>query len=123
MSDHRQSLGQTGEAIALKHLKRCGYKILQTNYRTKLGEIDIIARQKKTFVFVEVKTRQSDHFGNPKAAVTRQKQRTISMVALTYLKKINQSDSKARFDVVAISYAGSRPKVEIVQNAFELAYP
>jgi putative endonuclease len=123
MSDHRQSLGKTGEALALKFLKRRGYKILETNYRTRLGEIDIIAKQKKTIVFVEVKTRHTENYGNPKAAVTPQKQRKISMVALTYLKEVQKSDSKARFDVVAISNAGSQPQVELVQNAFELAYP
>ena len=85
-------------------------------------EIDLIARDGGTLVFIEVKARQSLHFGNPKWAVTPRKQHKLSMVALYYLKITGQSQSKARFDVVAIYYAGQRPEIEIVQNAFELFY-
>jgi putative endonuclease len=87
-----------------------------------LGEIDIIAKEKKTLVFVEVKTRKSVRYGNPKWAVTPKKQRNISMVALTYLKATKQSDARARFDVVAITSNQDEPQIEIVKNAFELAY-
>ena len=92
-------------------LKKHGYKILEQNYRTKLGEIDIIA--KDTLVFVEVKARSSNRFGSPKWAVTPKKQRKISMVALLYIKSTKQSNVKARFDVVAISSANDNPSIEI----------
>jgi putative endonuclease len=87
-----------------------------------LGEIDIIAKEKKTLVFVEVKIRRSIRYGNPKWAVTPKKQRKISMVALSYLKATKQTDTRARFDVVAIISNQDEPQIEIVKNAFELAY-
>jgi putative endonuclease len=120
--NRRQQFGQESETVALKFLKKQKYKILEKNYRTRQGEIDIIARDGDTISFIEVKARTSDHFGDPKGAVTLQKQRKISMVALQYLKATNQSDAKARFDVVAISSTVTTPKIEIIKNAFELAY-
>lgn len=122
MLNKRQQFGQKSESIAARHLKKKGYKILEQNYRNKLGEIDIIAKDKGTLVFVEVKARKSSRFGNPKWAVTPKKQRKISMVALYYLKATNQSRIKARFDVVAISSLKNNPRIEIIKNAFELAY-
>ncbi len=122
MKNRRQKLGEQGEALAIRHLKRAGYKIIETNYRTRLGEIDIIAKDKDTIVFVEVKTRTSVHFGSPKWAVTPQKQKKISMVALYYLKATEQSTARARFDVVALISNRDKPQVEIIKNAFELAY-
>jgi putative endonuclease len=118
----QQQFGQTGETVAARFLKKQRYKILEKNYRTRLGEIDIIARDGDTIVFIEVKARTSDHFGNPKWAVTPRKQRRISMAALQYLKATKQSDAKARFDVVSINSGAGRPAIEIVKNAFELAY-
>ena len=114
--------GQEGEAIAARYLKRNGYKILERNYRNRIGEIDIIAEEKGTLVFVEVKTRRNDRFGNPKWAVTFRKQQKISMVALSYLKELRMSNRKARFDVVTVTEDLKKPTVEIVRNAFELAY-
>ena len=122
MQNRRQKFGEKGEAIAVRHLKKNGYKIIETNYRNKLGEIDIIAQDKDTIVFVEVKTRRSVQFGNPKQAVTIPKQKKISMVALCYLKAIGQSTARARFDVVGIISNRDKPRVEIIKNAFELAY-
>ena len=122
MKNRRQKFGEKGEAIAVRQLKKKGYKIIETNYRTRLGEIDIIAKEKNTIVFVEVKTRRSVHFGNPKQAVTPLKQRKISMVALYYLKTTGQNDARARFDVVSIISNRDKPQVEIIKDAFELAY-
>lgn len=122
MGNRKQQLGEKGEAIAVRQLKKNGYKILEINYLTKLGEIDIIAKDKETIVFVEVKARRSVHFGSPKEAVTTQKQKKISMVALYYLKANNQITTKARFDVVAVNLNRDKPRVEIIKNAFELAY-
>jgi putative endonuclease len=122
MLNRHQQYGEAGEALATRLLRQKGYKILATNYRTRLGEIDIIARHRDTIVFVEVKARHTLQFRNPKWAVTPQKQRKISMVALYYLKTTGQSQSKARFDVVAIQSTATPPEVEIIQNAFELRY-
>jgi putative endonuclease len=118
----QQKFGRESEELAARHLKKNGYKILERNYRTELGEIDIIAKQKKTIVFVEVKARKTKRFGSPKEAITPKKQLKISMVALLYLKKTSQSNARARFDVVTVAGQYRRPEVEIIKNAFELAY-
>jgi len=123
MLNRQQKLGREGESMAARYLKKHGYKILEQNYRTPLGEIDIIAKEKKTIAFVEVKTRSAGYFGGPKSAVTLKKQRKISMVALTYLKATAQVDTKARFDVIAITSFPEDSKIELIKNAFELAYP
>jgi putative endonuclease len=122
MLNRRQQFGKESESLAVRHLRKNGYKILEQNYRNKLGEIDIIAKEKGTLVFVEVKARKSDLFGNPKWAVTPKKQRKISMVALYYLKATKQTRVKARFDVISISSTADNPRIEIIKNAFELAY-
>jgi len=122
MLNQRQQFGKDSESIAVTHLIKSGYKILERNFRTKLGEIDIIAKDRDTLVFVEVKAKRSVRFGDPKEAVTPKKQRKISKVALYYLKATNQIHVKARFDVVAIRSIQDNLRVEIVKNAFELAY-
>ncbi|MFH0724984.1 MAG: YraN family protein [Pseudomonadota bacterium] len=117
-------LGQSGEAVALEHLKKNGYQILASNYRTPLGEIDIIAKDKDTLVFAEVKARRSDRFGSPKWAITAQKKRKLSMLALYYLKTANLQRQKARFDVVSImAHRPGQWDIEIIKNAFDLSYP
>ena len=122
MLNTKHQFGKDSESIAVRYLKKNGYKILAQNYRNKIGEIDIIAKDKKTLVFVEVKAARTDSFGNPKWAVTPKKQRKISMVALYYLKATKQNKVKARFDVVAISSSQDNPRIELIKNAFELAY-
>ncbi|MDM8525709.1 YraN family protein [Desulfococcaceae bacterium HSG8] len=120
MLNRHQKFGKKGESLAAEHLARNGYRILKRNHRAKTGEIDIIAKEGDTVVFVEVKSRSSDHFGSPKGAVTLKKQKKISITALEYLKTTNQSSSKARFDVVAIRSEKGDFNVEIIKNAFEL---
>jgi putative endonuclease len=115
-----QIFGKNNESLAAVYLKRQGYRILEQNYRTRIGEIDIIARDNETIAFIEVKSRSSAAFGNPKYAVTLQKQRTISKVALHYLKSTHQSNVRARFDVVAISSNSGQNTIELIKNAFEL---
>ena len=122
MKNKVQKFGERGENLAVWYLKKNGYKIIEQNYRNRIGEIDIVARDKKTIVFVEVKSRRSMRYGSPKWAVTPQKQRKISMVALYYLKDTKQTGAKARFDVVAITSNRDEPRIEIVKNAFDLAY-
>ncbi|MFW5635098.1 MAG: YraN family protein [Thermodesulfobacteriota bacterium] len=122
MLNQDQQFGQTSEAIAADYLQRNGYKILVRNYRTKLGEIDLIARDGDTLAFIEVKARRSARYGNPKYAVNRWKQKKISMAALTYLKSTKQMNVRARFDVLAILSTKHPPQIELIKNAFELAY-
>ena len=120
--NQRQTYGRESESIAVKQLKKQGYKIVEQNYRSKLGEIDIIAKDKKTLVFVEVKARRSDRYGSPKWAITPKKKRQMSKVALYYLKVTKQTNVKARFDVVTICSLDGKPQIDVIKNAFELAY-
>ena len=119
MSLLRKLLGRTGEDRAAKHLTEKGYKILERNYSVPQGELDLIALDRGTLVFVEVKTRTSEAFGAPELAVDQRKQRRMIMAALGYLKHKKLHQMPCRFDVVAISGAGG-DKVELIQNAFEM---
>jgi putative endonuclease len=119
MLNNRQEFGKESESLAVNSLKKQGYEILETNFKTKIGEIDIIARDGDTLVFVEVKARKTLRYGDPKYAITWHKKRKISLTALYYLKKTGRMNVRARFDVVSILEDGNRPLVEIVKNAFE----
>jgi putative endonuclease len=112
--------GKAAEDAAAKFLKAKGYKILERNYKTKFGEIDIIARQKGVICFLEVKARRSLNLGVPQEAVSIHKQRQISRVAVYYLKSNNLLDRPARFDVLALLYVNSQPEVSLITDAFEL---
>ena len=120
MLNSRQQFGKDSEQYAAQYLKKQGYKILETNYKTKSGEIDIIAKHRGELVFVEVKARHSNRYGNPKYAITPKKQAKIASVALNYLKATKQMNKRARFDVVVIMKK-DRTEIEVVENAFELA--
>jgi putative endonuclease len=122
MTQERLSLGKKGEELALAQLKALKYRILERNFKCRLGEIDIIARDKNTLVFIEVKTRATKDFGGPAAAVNERKQRQLSKVALTYLNQKNLHTVPARFDVVAIELIPPSPRIEVIRNAFELCY-
>jgi putative endonuclease len=122
MLNLRQIFGKRGEALAVRHLRKQGYEIICVNYKSPVGEIDIIAKDKDTIVFVEVKSRRSLSFGSAKEAVTPDKQKKISKNALYYLKSTSQMNARARFDVVAVHSSNNRCEVEIIKNAFGLAY-
>ena len=122
MTKERLSLGKKGEDLAIAQLRVLKYKILERNYKCALGEIDIIAREKDTLVFVEVKTRTTRDFGGPAAAVNERKQRQLSKVALTYLNQKKITEMPARFDVVAVELIPPLPQIEVIRNAFELLY-
>ena len=111
--------GEKGETIAAAYLKKNGYRILETNFRCSLGEIDIIARDKEELVFVEVKTRKSLDLGYPEQAVGIKKQKKISQLALFYLQKKNLTNAKARFDVVAVMMSETSNEVKLIKNAFD----
>ena len=118
-----RTLGERGEAIAAAYLKGQRFIIIERNFRCKGGEVDIIAREGKTLVFVEVKTRRTLTFGPPQMALTPFKQRQISKAALTWLAKKKQFDASARFDVIAIVVPDHQvPEIEHIRNAFDLAY-
>ena len=118
----KKELGKKGEDLALRFLKRKGYKIVERNYVCKMGEMDIIAQEKDTLVFVEVKTRTSTAFGPPQLAVNSAKQMQLSKVALNFLKEKRLEDIKARFDVVAIVLRPSGEEIELIKDAFDLKY-
>jgi putative endonuclease len=128
MTLRKKKLGEKGEDIAVRYLKSRGYRILERNYRIKLGEIDIIAEQGADLVFIEVKTRSDILFGTPFDSVTVPKQRQLSKVALEYMSKQGCHNRPARFDVVGVQLkaVNTRPlqdtKIELVQNAFDLCY-
>ncbi len=116
-----RTLGQRGEAAAAKYLKRKGFIIVARSDRGRLGEIDLVAVHDRTVVFVEVKTRASHDTGHPADAVDDEKQRRLTRLALTYLKRHGLLEHPARFDVVAITWPESerKPTIEHFPNAFE----
>lgn len=119
MSKESVQRGIAGEEAAVEFLKERGYSLVCRNYRTKVGEVDIIAREHDTYCFIEVKTRESVRFGMPCEAITQSKQRRISKAALFFLKENKLLGAKARFDVATVD--GTRaPKIELIKNAFEL---
>ncbi len=114
----RRQLGDKGEDLAAAALKKQGYKILERNFTTPLGEIDLIARHQGCLVFIEVKTRKSLRFGRPEEAVTPTKQRRLQRLAEYYLKQKRLKEQPLRFDVVAITLTGEGPLIEIIHEAF-----
>jgi len=119
MTRERQSLGKSGEALAVEELERRGYAILARRYRTRHGEIDIVARDGETTVIVEVKARATDEFGSAAEAVTPRKQRRLVAMAVDYLARHDLADCPCRFDVVAIDEAGAGARVTVYQSAFD----
>lgn len=122
MTRERLELGKLGEDLALKRIKKLGYKLIIRNFRCPLGEIDLIARHREYLVFIEIKTRKGRSLGYAKEAVTAKKRTQISRVALAYMKEHNCCDTKSRFDVVAVSIFNEKAEIEVIEDAFELAY-
>jgi putative endonuclease len=116
----KQSLGKRGERAAARYLKRRGYKILARGDRLAPGELDLVALDRKTIVFVEVKTRRSAEAGHPAEAVSPAKQRRLTRLGVTFLKRYGLLEHSARFDVVAVTWPeAERPKIEHFENAFD----
>ncbi len=111
-------LGDRGERTAARYLRRHGMRVWTRGYRTRTGEIDLIARDGDTLVFIEVKSRRQ---GEPVEAVTPEKQRRITSAALGFLHRYNLLEARSRFDVVAIVWPDDRcpPRIEHYRNAFE----
>jgi putative endonuclease len=122
LTQERLELVRYGEDLAYKKIKRLGYKKIIRNYRCSLGEMDLIARDGDTLVFIEIKTRRRRPTGYAKEAVDERKKRQLSKVALSYMKANECGETRARFDVIAISIREGKPQIEVVKNAFDLAY-
>lgn len=122
MSKHfNTKIGKLGEEIGVTYLNKIGYKIIETNYRCPLGEIDVITKYKGFIVFVEIKSRLQNAYGLPEEAVDWVKQRKIVKVAKWYLKQKRLSDARCRFDVLAVSIAqGKEAEFRLIENAFEV---
>ena len=123
MKNHQlnpDELCKKGEALAGKLLKKRGCKILKRNYVSKYGEIDIVAYDKGTISFVEVKTRQSENYGPPELAVTKEKRKRIVRTALNYLTINRIEDTDCRFDVVSVLFKenDNNPNIELIESAF-----
>lgn len=116
--DDRRALGDRGEDLAAGFLKKQGYHILERNYRTPLGELDLIARHQGCLVFIEVKTRRTDRFGAPQEAVHPAKQEKLRNLAEYYLQDKGLGDAWVRFDVVGVRLTEKGAKLEVIQHAF-----
>jgi len=120
MTNIRIDIGKRGETLAISFLKKNGYRIIESNFRCRYGEIDIVAQDGKTVAFIEVKTKTSNRFGSPTQAIDSRKQRQVSKTALAYISQKRLTNYSARFDVVGINIKGSNSEIELIKNAFEL---
>jgi len=117
----KKTLGQRGEEAAARYLRSRRYKILARSHRFSLGELDLVALDGRTIVFVEVKTRESAEVGHPSEAVDQRKQRKLTQMALSFLKRHGLLEYPARFDVIAVTWPPGqrRPTIEHIPDAFE----
>jgi len=119
MTHGRQVLGRAGEDLAARHLESKGYRLLARRYRTRLGEIDLVASIGRTLVFVEVKTRAGTGFGRPEEAVGVAKQAKLARMAAIFLANQPRESAACRFDVISILWRqGSSPILEHIEDAF-----
>ena len=114
MTQYRKTVGKEGEQNALSLLQKKGYTIRERNWRTRLGEVDLIAEKDAFIVFVEVKTRLSSDFGSAAEAVTTKKQKKIAQIAAAYIKEHSLYGKQFRFDVLSVMPEG----IEHIENAF-----
>jgi putative endonuclease len=124
MGRESRTTGAVGERIASGFLKKLGYRILGSNFRTPFGEIDIVAKHKGVIVFVEVKSRTTSSFGPPYLAVTKSKERHIVKNALFYLKRHRFINACWRIDIVSVklNYERKLESIELIENAVEDNY-
>lgn len=112
------SLGRRGERAAEKHLRRNGYRIVARNFRAAGAEIDLVAMDGETLVFVEVKTRRSRAAGAPEEAVDERKQKRIRRAAEVFAARYRADEMEMRFDIAAVDASGKRLEIELLRNAF-----
>lgn len=116
---NKKTLGNWGEKLAVEYLQQHGYAIIESNYRCRYGEIDIVAKEGPVWCFVEVRTRKSDRFGRGFESITAVKRTHITKTAAFFLNQRRLDDAPARFDVVSIDfYTGAEYKIELIKNAF-----
>ena len=123
MTQERLDFGKKGEKAAESFLKKQGYRILKKNFRSTIGEIDLIAEHNNVLVFIEVKSRSDNSFGHPSMAVTPAKQHKIAQTAQSFLVKHNINGREIRFDVVSVLPSKEVPdslQVEVLQDAFRV---
>lgn len=118
MTTNRRDLGARGEKLGRRFLETRGYRIVERNYRSRLGEIDLVCQDGDTIVFVEIKTRTSDLFGRPVEAVNRRKQARLRRLAEEYLINNNLEHRPVRFDVLSIVTGPEEPGIEHLTGAF-----
>ena len=119
MNNHNIDLGAHGERIAAAYLRKNGYRILSANVRLPLGQLDIVAKDGNTIVFVEVKTRACQDFGLPEEAINYKKRKKMISLGWCYLKKNNLCGSDCRFDVVSILLNDKKDaSVNLIKDAF-----
>jgi putative endonuclease len=112
--------GREGERLAARFLEKHGFRILDRNYRNRLGEIDIVAEDRGTLVFVEVRTLKASAGHSPEETIQWKKQRRLSRTALAYIQYKGLEDRPARFDVVAVEFAGRRSTLRHTPDAFDI---
>jgi putative endonuclease len=119
--DRNRALGAWGEAVAARYLERHGLTVIEHNVRNRLGELDLIARDGDTLVFIEVKTRRRTEYGSPALAVDWRKRRRLSKLALAY---VGDQPFGIRFDIIAITAPkGERPVLQHFRSAFDGVEP
>jgi len=122
MTFERAAIGKKGENLALLYLKKQGYKIIGKNYKTKVGEIDIIGNDKDVVSFIEVRSINSATSVSPEHTINKRKQNQIAKTALFYIKSNGLEDKDCRFDVVCVEGVDScSPNIKLIKDAFELA--
>jgi len=122
MNKDHLALGRQGEKLARKFLKKAGFRMVEANYRGRLGEIDLVAEDEKCLVFIEVKTRSSLSCGHPLEGIGPRKQHQLIKTAMEYLAEHGCEERICRFDAVSVLFEeGQEPRIELVRNAFELS--
>lgn len=117
---NKRKFGNIGEERVCEYLKHIGMDIIERNYRSRFGEIDIIAKDDETIAFIEVKTRTNSNFGTPAESVTLTKQRRISYTANEYVLKNDLNDCDFRFDIVEVFKDKDNYNINLIKNAFEV---
>lgn len=120
MALNKQEKGKLGEDIAVMHLEKNGFKILERNFKAKNGEADIVAEKKRELYFVEVKTRWSVNYGDPLESVTYSKQRQVINAAKYYIAKKRAFDVNCHLSAIGVDMSGDMPAVEFIEDAFEI---
>lgn len=117
----RKELGVIGEKLAIGFLKKKGYRIRETNFRCRHGEIDIIAQKKDCLIFIEVRTKSGSAFGTPEESMTTAKKKKLVSTALGYIQSHDELPAQWRIDFIAIemSYNGKPSRIDLIENAVE----